>query len=775
MRYLLILLLITVFLIQEVTSQDCNSACLTSGYSSGQCTVDCKEIKILSESCKISGSANLILGTNSGENYKDADSYKAQDPKDPDWVWIIKNIKTEASTNIESTTNDAQHTGPIIGVKNDFIATDIDSIDTQAISVGNSYCFPGDEICIKFNKLTVSNYTDYTIKKTTVDLSSFNSSWANKDALLINSEDESEGLKLDTANYDIVASGASGKKINNIWIVFNNTGSYAGIFYEGASNSKVAAGYLNMNSGSVDINVADINYQETKDNDVQIDLRGDFGTANSLSLVLDILAFEGAASVNGADDIKINLRHDASSNILGFGNSTTTADEADIVWSSSETKIGKKDFDLKSLYGIIIKNPNTNNPKEQVLLEVPEDQVKAEIEISRSPLSFTKTTASTTISEGERIPSPLFEDELTFKEDKNLILVGGPCANSIVEDFKEFPKCKDWPLQEGEAMIKYTKNGKNTALLIAGTTKEDTEMAAKFFDSLDTYGLKGDYITLVFDNPAVVSSKSEGVDISDYPFPFLKDGKVQNVALVVGKKSDPKDIYSSQILANNLLWITRTTVNESSSSETQAVTDTLTDEIPLGSNLADATFFSSSLTSKDIPSLAKGVITLGGKNIDYHEEIILYGTGPSLETSLSSSDDTYKSNVYMEAPSGSLRYYFVFDSPIDISKVSVDSPLTIEFLESIISITKTESATEFKSHIGENYFLEIGQNVTVNGVNIKLLNTVPSGKVVIEINNTGYILDADGSKFISGIEIINSEAFKQSSEVCCCSDLLKFL
>ena len=773
MRYLLLILVLFI-LAHSALSQDCNSECLAGGYSSGQCVIDCKEIKLTGESCKLTGSANLILGTDSGENYQDAEEYIGEDIKDPDWVWIIKNIKTAASTNVESTSNDAQHSGPILGIKNDFIATDIDSVDVTAAGVGGSFCFPGNEICIKFNKLTASNYSDYTIKKTTVDLSSFNSSWTNKDALLINSEDESEGLKIDTAAYDIVASGASGAKTSKVWIIFNNTDSYAGIFYEGTSNSKKAAGYLNMNSASADKNVADVNYGGTKDNDVQFDLRGDFGTQNSLSLVLDILAFEGAASVNGADDIKINLRHDASSNILGFGNSTTTADEADEVWGSSETRIGKKDLDLRSLYGLIIKNPNTNNPKEQFLLEVPEDQVKAEIEISRTPLSFTKTTATETISEGERIPSPVFEGELTFKEDKNLILVGGPCANSIVEYFKEFPKCKDWPLREGEAMIKYGKNGQNTALLIAGTTKEDTERAARFFDSLDIYGLKGDYIKLVFESPVVISGRSDVVDLSDYPFPFLKDGKVQNTVFVVGKKSDPRDIFSSQIVANNLLWITRTTISANETSETPAVTDTLTDEIPLGNNLADTNFFSSSL-SNELPSLAKGVVTLGGKNIDYHEEIMLYNAGPSLETSLSSSDDTYKSSVYMEAQSGSLRYYFVFDTPIDISKASTDSPLTIEFLDSIFSITKTETATEFKSHVGQNYFLDIGEDVTVGGVNVKLVNTAASGTVVIEINNTNHILQADEAKFISGIEVINSEAFKQSGEVCCCSDLLKFL
>lgn len=63
---------------------------------------------------------------------------------------------------------------------------------------------------------------------------------------------------------------------------------------------------------------------------------------------------------------------------------------------------------------------------------------------------------------------------------KNLILVGGPCANpSMALISSEFPTCDNWTLQPGEALIQMVKqaDGK-VALLVAGTDAADTRAAA---------------------------------------------------------------------------------------------------------------------------------------------------------------------------------------------------------------------------------------------------------------------------------------------------------
>jgi beta propeller repeat protein len=76
--------------------------------------------------------------------------------------------------------------------------------------------------------------------------------------------------------------------------------------------------------------------------------------------------------------------------------------------------------------------------------------------------------------------------EVSGYQDKNLILVGGPCANPISEQITDLQgyNCDDWKYQEGESLIKVFDNGNGTAILVAGTSFYDTakisEMIARY-------------------------------------------------------------------------------------------------------------------------------------------------------------------------------------------------------------------------------------------------------------------------------------------------------
>lgn len=71
----------------------------------------------------------------------------------------------------------------------------------------------------------------------------------------------------------------------------------------------------------------------------------------------------------------------------------------------------------------------------------------------------------------------------------NMIIIGGPCANPAAEKFMD---CANWPYSGGQAIIKmYDSDGKN-ALLVAGTTKEDTKRAIKVIANYADYNLDGE-------------------------------------------------------------------------------------------------------------------------------------------------------------------------------------------------------------------------------------------------------------------------------------------
>src|SRR3989344_3899550 len=154
-----VLLCMFLLVIPLVYSQDCNARCLNLSYASGICTDSCPQVKIEGgDDCALTGQAVLIIGSDAINTYKNLDPFIDEDKTSPKWIWMIKNIKTKAATNIRNTSDETTHTGTLIGIKNNFDATDTDSVDVKAITSGGSFCFPGDTICIKLVSLTVSNY-----------------------------------------------------------------------------------------------------------------------------------------------------------------------------------------------------------------------------------------------------------------------------------------------------------------------------------------------------------------------------------------------------------------------------------------------------------------------------------------------------------------------------------------------------------------------------------------------------------------------------------------
>ena len=88
-------------------------------------------------------------------------------------------------------------------------------------------------------------------------------------------------------------------------------------------------------------------------------------------------------------------------------------------------------------------------------------------------------------------PVTMTDNEVTNPANYNLILVGGPCANSLVEELDFGVTCAGWDLQEGEAIIKLIQNGDNVAMLVAGTEALDTRRAAKVVANYKDYTLTG--------------------------------------------------------------------------------------------------------------------------------------------------------------------------------------------------------------------------------------------------------------------------------------------
>ncbi len=94
---------------------------------------------------------------------------------------------------------------------------------------------------------------------------------------------------------------------------------------------------------------------------------------------------------------------------------------------------------------------------------------------------------------GYKFPSSITKltQEITKLKDSNLILVGGPCVNSLTANFmNSFGECTEG-FNPGKAKIMLYENGEKIALVVAGYSGEDTRAAGKILENFATYKLSG--------------------------------------------------------------------------------------------------------------------------------------------------------------------------------------------------------------------------------------------------------------------------------------------
>tara|TARA_Y100000310_G_scaffold345815_1_gene470408 strand:- start:22663 stop:24909 length:2247 start_codon:yes stop_codon:yes gene_type:complete len=436
-------------------------------------------------------SATLIIGKDAVETYNDGDEFIGEDEDDPDWVWNLGNLHGAIST---TTSNTAEFSGPIVGIENDFVWND-DSDNPP--TVGECIDLPNNYISICFDSLTVAedDYMTLTMElESSTDLSEAFSTNTSVASVFI-SVDETEGLVVDISQLGN-ANISSDAKTNKVWLYPDN--SSLGLYYEDNNGKTQLAGYVSdgTDSNSDPYNGStgflDVNFKSTKNTDVQFDLV----TAELTNFNLTIVPFESTELPSYQDNITTAWKAGATSGIASLGATASTEEATEVTWeegaintANSYTNLGTKDEDHRSKYGIIIRDPKSNGASDQVVLEIPGDQLQANIVIKGQSAISSAGGESCTVA--DVTPVSMLDTELTSPTTHNLILVGGPCANPLAESLDFGVSCSGWDLKEGEAIIKIVDNGNKVAMLVAGTEALDTRRAAKVVANWNDYTLAG--------------------------------------------------------------------------------------------------------------------------------------------------------------------------------------------------------------------------------------------------------------------------------------------
>jgi hypothetical protein len=185
-----------------------------------------------------------------------------------------------------------------------------------------------------------------------------------------------------------------------------------------------------------------------------------------------------------------------SSNKVNSLGSTASSEEAtEMYWGHNPKRnIGSKDEDHRTKFGIKIMDPESMSSGDEAVFHIPGDQVTGIIDITGE-----RTTSTGTPTTQSSAPTPVTADEINNKEAFNLVLVGGPCVNSLSAEFLgvTFPACGAASgLTEDTAIIELKENGDKMALVVAGWEAPDTRRAGVVLANYEDFELTGTSATV---------------------------------------------------------------------------------------------------------------------------------------------------------------------------------------------------------------------------------------------------------------------------------------
>lgn len=433
-------------------------------------------------------SATVIVGVDAQETYTDGDAYVGEDKDDPDWVWNIGNLNDNSATTTSTT---AEFSGPYLGIENDFVYND-DSDNPPGI--GECIDLPNNYLSICLDSLTVADdqYATYYFElDTSADLGDAIGENSSVTALYIHTSVD-EGLEVMFSNLNAPnTTSATDKKTDQVWIYPENETDYQ-VFYKDTSSKKVTLAGSNIINGSTAF--LRVNYDSTKGTDMEIYGDGDGdgdGIGDGDDFNLTLVPYDSTYLADYNDNITMRWGL-GSIGITELGDTASSEEADELLWNgpggTAEKTIGTKDEDHRTRYGIIIRDPKSNGASDQVVLDIPANQVKANIVVKGTTASTSTSGGSCTVAEIN--PKSMLDSEISDATAYNLIVVGGPCANSIAEDVFGVT-CSDWPYKAGEGVVKLVANGNKAAMLVAGTSALDTRRTAKAIKDYKSYAFSG--------------------------------------------------------------------------------------------------------------------------------------------------------------------------------------------------------------------------------------------------------------------------------------------
>jgi len=402
-------------------------------------------------------SATLIIGEEATKTYGHNDEFIGEDKDDPLWRWIIAGVNA---------------TTPTLGIMWNLNVDDPEEEDNPLIQhplyEGESVCLPYNYLCVEFHSLKVSDYKDYEIDVTTKDLY--------PDAATATATVTTAHVLRFRAKGDKKKGFAfQGTDTGEVYLYSDGLG--LDLYYWDDSNSKAILGNLSTAGYTDWVNL------DYKDSLIGVDVSWD--AANDLGN----LSFDAGA---GPVQLKYYFEEDAANaaqiNWLGHSDSDTTFAN-DVLYGTRD--ISGWEEDTRTQYGIVVKDPRSQASGDSHEFSLPSDWGEFKANVIVKGTSTTTEAASGGMSYSV---NPIgvglgILDKDVGAADSNLIVVGGPCANTVAADLLGNPSPCGKDFEAGKATIKFFAD--RNAVLVAGYESMETLGAAYVLADYDKYALTG--------------------------------------------------------------------------------------------------------------------------------------------------------------------------------------------------------------------------------------------------------------------------------------------
>ena len=269
------------------------------------------------------------------------------------------------------------------------------------------------------------------------------------------------------------------------------TTNYDFWFYEPTTGVYAMAVDMNNNGNLTNDEFIDV---VTKNGGV-LTLADDTDPNNGWTATLTTLAED--VDANAAQTLDIDFTDDGAGELdldVNSGTSTGTVYSQDVRDEDRTVTV--------NAYGVWMDETTPSDSPGELTISYPSEQVEALVYVVGGDVQQSETTTGGSSAQRVNVLSvglAVLDSEVSV-DDTNLLVVGGPCANTIAAELLGNPADCAEGFEAGMGMIRTFETGDNVAVLVAGFSAEDTVQSTQVLARAATAGvdeLMGDHVEVV--------------------------------------------------------------------------------------------------------------------------------------------------------------------------------------------------------------------------------------------------------------------------------------